>query len=157
MKTSDFAQKYLFDSLGIGQRNWSRDNRGYNYGGHGLSLTPNDMVKIGNLVLNHGMYDGKKIVSSEWIDQASKFHITTNNILPYLTGYGYGFWIGNEQGNDFASAMGWGGQYIMIFPRLNLVITAACTSEGLSEQEAGIQWTQTLDLIMKQVLPAFHK
>jgi CubicO group peptidase (beta-lactamase class C family) len=156
MKTNSFAQKYLFDSLEIGPKNWLLDKQGYNNGGAGLYLTPADMIKIGNLILNKGEYKGKKVVSSEWINQSTKTQISTNNILPYLTGYGYGLWTGNEQGRDFTSAMGWGGQYIVVFPSLNLVISATCNWQGISEQTAGIQWTQTIDLIMKSVFPAFN-
>ncbi len=55
-QTKDFAREYLFDPLEIGERNWEVDHQGYNNGAAGLEITPHDMVKIGELVLNRGEY-----------------------------------------------------------------------------------------------------
>ena len=151
-QTQDFAQEYLFNPLGIGEREWGLDKQGYNNGAAGLKITPYDMVKIGQLVLNHGEYQGKKIVSSEWIDQMTRSQISTNNVLLYGSGYGYCWWTGStyEKGN-YAFAMGYGGQAIVVVPNANLVVVA--TNEiGTTPDD---QWIKTITLIMNTILPAF--
>ena len=124
MKTQDFAQKYLFDSLGTTISYWETDNQGYNNGAAGINITPHDMIKIGQLILNNGTYNGKRIVSSEWIEQTIKFQITTNNALAFGPGYGYCWWIGQNVQGNYAFALGFGGQFIVVAPRLNLVVAS---------------------------------
>ncbi len=61
LSTRDFAQKYLFDPLGIQTYNWSKMKDGY-YDGSGLlglEMHTRDIYKIGQLVLNDGKYGGK--------------------------------------------------------------------------------------------------
>ena len=67
MTTSQFAKQYLFQPLGIEFHFWQTDNQGFNNGAAGVGLTPHDMLKIGQLYLNKGMYNGVRVVSEEWI------------------------------------------------------------------------------------------
>ena len=53
---------------------WAADPSGNNTGGWGLSLSPADMAKLGQLYLNKGMWDGKRIVSEQWIDESTCEH-----------------------------------------------------------------------------------
>jgi CubicO group peptidase (beta-lactamase class C family) len=156
MSTADFAYKYLFEPIGIGRHGWLVDKQGFNYGSAGIRLRADDMVKIGNLVANRGVYEGQQIVSSEWIARSTQFQITTNNAIPYGSGYGYCWWIGQVEGRDFAMAMGWGGQFIVVVPSLSLVVTATNEWRGIHTSTASVQWDRTLSLIMTQILPAFH-
>lgn len=63
LSEKDFANKYLFNYLGIGDRPWRTDNRGYNLGNEAVELTSRDMIKIGNLFLYNGLYDMNRVVS----------------------------------------------------------------------------------------------
>jgi len=154
MTASEFARIYLFEPMGIGYRFWYEDNQGYNYGGAGLCIGPEDMIKIGNLFLQKGLYNGERIVSESWINQASTNYISTNNVVPYLTDYGYYWWLGSEKGFDFYMAMGYGGQFICVVPELNLVVVATCDFRGIGSQ-AGQNWNTIIDIIMNNVLDAF--
>ncbi|MFZ1977135.1 MAG: serine hydrolase [Bacteroidota bacterium] len=155
MKTQDFAQKYLFDSLGTTISYWETDNQGYNNGAAGINITPHDMIKIGQLILNKGTYNGKRIVSSEWIEQTIKFQITTNNALAFGPGYGYCWWIGQNVQGNYAFALGFGGQFIVVAPRLNLVVVATNNWSGLSSSAPDNDLFETLSLIMDNIVPAF--
>lgn len=66
---------------------------GVNTAGWGLTLSPVDMAKIGQLYLNHGMWNGQQIVSEKWINESTEEHSRweTQN-LPY----GYLWWIDQE-------------------------------------------------------------
>ncbi len=153
--TLEFARQYLFEPLGINYGAWETDNQGYHNGSAGLEMTPYDMVKIGQLILNHGEFQGKPVVSSTFIDQLASFKITTNTAVSYGTGYGYGWWNGRSGQTDYVFAMGWGGQFIITVPSLKLVVVATNTWSGVPSAEANEHWYRTIDLIMTGILPAF--
>jgi CubicO group peptidase (beta-lactamase class C family) len=154
MSASEFANVHLFEPMGIDERFWYEDNQGYTYGGAGLCIGPHDMIKFGNMILNNGEYNGNRIVSSEWLNAATSIHISTNNLLPYLTDYGYYWWKGSILGHEFSMAMGYGGQFIVIVPNLNVVASATCEFRGLSEI-SGQNWNSIIDVISNNVIPAF--
>lgn len=156
MQTLDFANQYLFEPLEIGERNWSIDKQGFNNGGAGLKITPHDMIKIGQLILDGGLYKGDRIISFQWIDEILGSKISTNNINPFANGYSYCFWTGQNSDGQYVFANGYGGQFIVIIPNLNLVVVATNQWSGVVSTVANEQWYRTLDLIMSQVLAAFN-
>lgn len=155
--TIDFAKQYLFEPLGISADAWETDNQGYHNGSAGLEITPRDMVKIGQLILNHGRFQGNQLVSSQWIDNLASFKITTNSAVPYGTGYGYGWWNGRSDQGDYTFAMGWGGQFIITVPSLKLIVVATNNWSGVPSVQANEQWYRTINLIMTAILPVFTK
>lgn len=154
MDASAFADKYLFAPMEMGDRIWYGDNRMFAYGGVGLCLGIYDMIKIGFLYLDEGHYNGKQIVSSEWIKTATSYHISTNNIIPFLTDYGYYWWIGNAHGHHFVCANGYGGQFIFMVKELNLVVCSRSNYRNLDRSQAGENWYNILNIIINQILPA---
>ena len=156
MQTSDFAKKYLFEPLGIGERNWEKDNQGFNNGSAGLVLSPADMVKIGQLILNHGEYNGKRIVSSQWIDRSTVSQISTNNAQYFGPDYSYGWWIGEVKEGKYVFANGYGGQFIVVMPSLNLIVVATNYWYGIKSSMIKDQWNRTLTLIMTEIIPSFY-
>ncbi len=116
-----FAQKHLFTPLGIQSVNWGHTSKKEIIpAGKRLYMTPRDMAKIGQLMLNKGQWNGKKVVSAKWVEEST-------TPATKITGmdYGYFWWeIPFEiNGKKIISktATGNGGQYIMIFPTLNMV------------------------------------
>jgi len=154
MDASTFADQYLFSPMGLGERIWYDDNRMFAYGGVGLCIGIHDMIKIGFLYLNEGNFNGKQIVPSGWIKAVTSFHISTNNIIPFLTDYGYYWWIGNAHGHDFICANGYGGQFIFIVKELNLVVSSRANYRNISGSQAGENWYNILNIIINQILPA---
>jgi len=114
------------------------------------------MVKIGNLILNRGVYNGKQIVPSGWIDQMVQTQISTNNAQPYGPGYGYGIWTGQNTYGNYAWANGFGGQFIVIVPSRKLVVVATNEWSSVSSDIANSRWSNTINLIMSNVLNAFN-
>ncbi len=122
LRLNDFTQKYLFDPLGIKQNKWVYINPGFVYASGDLRLRPRDMAKLGLLALNKGVWNGSQIISSEWIDKIKTKHVWMND----TDGYGYQWWLkkykfGSTEINTYF-ASGWGGQMIIVAPKINSVI-----------------------------------
>lgn len=130
MTLDEFSEKYLFEPLGIASYDWwlKFPSSGDIQGAGGLKLTPRDMVKIGSMMLNRGMWNGQRIVSEEWVDKcgipfAGNYDIKIPGEDMGAVGYGFTWWT--KQYADFGPmfcALGWGGQKIMIFPELDAVV-----------------------------------
>ena len=155
MSTFQFAKQHLFSPLGIADHYWGTDKRGINNGGAALKLTPHDMLKIGQLYLNRGLYNGRRVLSENWIDEATSHKITPTNVMPFAQRYGYYWWIGSLNSHDYFFANGWGGQFIIIVPELELVVVATNRWSGLSDSIAQQQWYDTVSLIMNEIIAAY--
>ncbi|SEG08231.1 CubicO group peptidase, beta-lactamase class C family [Eubacterium ruminantium] len=95
---------------------WVADPQGVNTAGWGLTISPVDMAKIGQLFLNKGKWNGKQIVSEKWVEESTAEHSRWKKMnLPY----GYLWWIGENSGY---AAMGDGGNIIYVNPDKNLVV-----------------------------------
>lgn len=152
--TADFARDVLFTPLGIGPRAWETDDKGYANGGAGLQLTPMDMVAIGALVMDSGRAGGGQVVSSAWVRTATTATVATT-AMANVTGYGYGWWIGQAGGAPYVMAMGWGGQFIVVVPSKRLIVTATARWEGIARSTANTQWLAIDDIILQRIVPAY--
>lgn len=127
MNTKAFAEKYLFDPMNITVGGWDKDPQGNYMGGNNLALKPSDMLKIGQMLIDEGVYNGLQIITKEWIIDSFKTY-TYSNYNPY--GYGYQWW--NTKTGDYTTFFAWGhgGQYIMMIPELDavVVITSSITN-----------------------------
>jgi CubicO group peptidase (beta-lactamase class C family) len=144
VNTHDFAQKELFEPLGITSMNWSVDRMGVPIGGWGLQLTPREMAKLGYLYLHDGAWDGQQIVSSAWVKSATQMHTNTDSLR--VAGYGYQWWL--YPSLDAYTALGRFGQTIFVAPDLNLMVV---TSAKLSDAEGH---EPIYDLIEAYIVPA---
>ena len=100
---------------------WVADSKGINAGGWGLTLSPGDMAKIGQLCLDGGMWEGRQVVSSRWMEESTKEHSRWDKInLPY----GYLWWIIDDQEHACA-AMGDGGNVIYFNTKRDIVVSVA--------------------------------
>jgi CubicO group peptidase (beta-lactamase class C family) len=121
MTALEFAKANLFIPLGIKEVYWPSDPQGYTIGYGDLCLFPADMAKIGFLFLNQGKWEGKQIVSSKWVTEATKKHFDTG--LNYEDDYGYGWWISSPYKKfPFYRAYGRKEQIIMVVPSINTLI-----------------------------------
>lgn len=120
MSTRSFANRYLFNPMDIDLGGWDRDPQGYYLGGNNMALRPRDMVKIGELMLNNGVYEGRQIVSSEWLAESI---IPVTGRRPGVINYGYLWFRRESAGLDMIYAYGNGGQYILIIPEIETILT----------------------------------
>ena len=100
---------------------WVTDSTGVNAGGWGLTLSPMDMAKIGQLYLDGGMCNDKQIVSAGWIDESTKEHSRWEK---QNLSYGYLWWIVDDKEHAYA-AMGDGGNVIYFNKKKNIVVSIA--------------------------------
>jgi CubicO group peptidase (beta-lactamase class C family) len=154
LPTLEFARRYLFEPLGFNGSSWLQENREYYTGGMGLRITARDMVKIGQMFLDGGTHGGSRIVPSDWVDESTTSLISTQDAVPFGQHYGYLWWVGEGGGRDFYMASGFGGQFILVDPDLDLVVVAQANWRGMGWDPAGEQWYRILQLIVEGLLPA---
>lgn len=151
-----FAEEKLFGPLGMeGDRPWDADHQGFNYGGVTLQLKARDMLKIGQLYLNNGWFNNQQIVPEAWVSVSSSSQFENHNSMYFSNHYGFLWWIGEQNGRDYYFANGYGGQFICIFPELDLLVIAQSELNN-DYHEPGEQWMNTLSLIMDDILAAVH-
>ena len=112
------ARDRILEPLGINDYFWGSDHNGTNMGAHGFHAKPRDLLKIGQLVLQHGVWAGEQLVDSTWIADATQLQIDTP--ADYSWNYGYYWWMVPEY-NGF-SAWGHGGNFIMVLPDYDMVL-----------------------------------
>jgi CubicO group peptidase (beta-lactamase class C family) len=127
-----FSEMYLFEPLGIDSFRWAdRFENGVFECAAGLKLTPRSMVKIGVTLLNDGIWNGQRIISTQWVEKSAASFFSDEGIkVPGedigKAGYSYTWWtkefsVARKKVNGFW-ANGWGGQKIMVLPEINTVI-----------------------------------
>jgi CubicO group peptidase (beta-lactamase class C family) len=120
-----FIDQQLLKPLGISNYTIQKDRTGSPYFGGGMHILPRDMLKFGQLYLDKGKWNGKRIISKKWIKKSFKNYRKLQNTVD-KNGYGYLWWhktyeIGKKQIKSI-EARGAGGQYIFVIPSLDIVI-----------------------------------
>jgi CubicO group peptidase (beta-lactamase class C family) len=122
-----FLNERLFGPVGVPPVSWSRSGGGKCIGPHtvahcGLVLSSRELARCGYLLLRRGVWDGRQLVSEDWIERA------TRPSQPFNPQYGYGFWV-NTNGNmwkelptDAFAMMGYRGNRCWVVPSLDLVV-----------------------------------
>jgi CubicO group peptidase (beta-lactamase class C family) len=133
---------------------WSKGDDGEPHAASGLRLTPRDMLRIGQLALAGGAWNGKQVVPADWVKRA------TTPVVPLPRGrfYGYHWYMGDvvagtpPRPHRWIGGIGWGGQRLFALPDLDLVVAITCGNYGKS----GFAQTMVIDTVLTEVvLPAF--
>jgi CubicO group peptidase (beta-lactamase class C family) len=123
-----YCRRVLFDPLGLGPSEWSIGEDGEPRAASGLRLRPRDLIKLGQLVLAGGSWNGRTIVPADWIKRATTSMVAINDGRLY----GYHWYMGELVGGappqplHWVGGIGWGGQYLFLFPARELVLVAHC-------------------------------
>lgn len=148
MDTVDFANRYLFEPLGIPAHHnfeaitaeehkefimspnpkgdiWFSDPKGVCTAGYGLCLSAHDMAAIGQLCLDGGMYNGKRIVSSAWIEKSAMPRFQCGESFGNMS-YGYLWWTPDRDRRAYA-ALGNSGNVIYVDPDRNTTVAVIGT------------------------------
>ena len=158
MDIDEFSKKYLFEPLGINSYNWElRFKNGVIDTAGGLKMTPRDMVKVGVTYLNEGVWNGKRVISEQYVEKSvTAFEGNKGINVPGTdkknVGYSYSWWTKtfSDSGKEIHMfyAAGWGGQHIMVFPELNAVVV---TTGGTYTSN-----TKIFTLLEKYIIPALN-
>ena len=123
----EYLDEKLFQPMDIRHTLWEKSPDGASKGGFGLYMTPIDMAKLGVLILNEGVYGGKRLISREWIREMTSVHNRPDKKFGSYD-YGYQVWIDKER--DIVLFNGMLGQDLLIMPKTN---TVAVLTAGNSE------------------------
>jgi CubicO group peptidase (beta-lactamase class C family) len=148
VSTRQFAQRTLMQPLGISLAPWQRDPQGIYMGGNEMQLTPRQMLEIGELYLNGGRAGSARVVPPAWMTTSCQPR-TVSRWNPDQQ-YGYGWWIRDFGGVRACFAWGYGGQYILVFRELDLVVVTT-SSPTDSEERRGYR-RELFDMIERDVL-----
>jgi CubicO group peptidase (beta-lactamase class C family) len=121
MRIDEYAAEYLFKPLGI-RYYWKLTPTGLPDTEGGLYLSSRDLAKIGYLFLKNGSWNGKQIVSAEWVKASVAPKVATEE---GSIQYGYLWWLhpyDNSPGKLLWAAHGFGQQHLIIIPEYELVI-----------------------------------
>ncbi len=134
VKLIDYLYETTFAPMGIPYPEWDECPMGHTFAASTLRLKLSDMIKLGILYLNGGEYEGKRLVSKEWVDKATSFKIASEKISKKGTGldeefgYGYHFWRCSHPGAY--RAFGRLGQFVIVIPSSSLVIATSAHEEN---------------------------
>ncbi|MGV9562728.1 serine hydrolase domain-containing protein [Streptomyces sp. NPDC003480] len=145
---TEYLRPRILDPLGIGQVAWIQHPRGRDLGFSGLHATTDAIARLGLLYLQDGVWEGRRLLPSSWIAEATRPHISTADGTPegarsdWQQGYGFQFWM-SRHGYRGDGAY---GQFCVVLPRHDAVIaTTAATGE----------MQKLLDAMWRHLLPAF--
>ena len=137
-RLDEFARDVLFEPLRITDWEWGQMASGNPGASWGLRLRPRDLAKIGQLILDHGAWRGRQIVSAEWIKE-----MTLPRVVTPKFSYAYLWWRdqASMEGRsiEWIKGSGWGGQCLNIIPHLALVVVVTAgvyDYEGKGPQNA---------------------
>ncbi len=154
MSTREFAERFLFEPLQISIAHWHRDPQGYYTGGHEMYYVPRDMARLGYLFLHHGSVDGQEIVSAEWVGESIRRTADVPGGSPVSDrGYGFQWWLGRLAGYPIFYASGKGGQHIITFPDLDMIVVTTTNGDAWDNQVA-IQPAEVMRIVADHIVPA---
>lgn len=152
-KLHDYARRVLFEPMGFGPSEWTAGNDGEPHTASGLRLLPRDMLKLGQIVLSRGVWNGKPLVPGEWIER-----ITTAVIPIDSRNYGYHWYMGDLAAGTashplhWVGGIGWGGQRLFVFPAIDLVVAMNCGNY----RKPGMEQSRVNSAVLTEVvLPSF--
>jgi CubicO group peptidase (beta-lactamase class C family) len=130
LTAAEYAEKNLFSPLDIRDTAWKKDRSGHTQGATGLEMRPADMAKIGQLMLDRGVWQGRRIFPEEWAAEAIRRRSSSSPGVDY----GLQWWL-NPKGDYYA--LGWGGQQIHVFPQQDMVVvfTAGLAGNAILHQD----------------------
>lgn len=127
-RLGEYVFRTVFDKLDQGFPLWEADPQGHHIAGGGIHMTLRDMLKIGQVYLNGGVWHGRRIVSADWVRLASSRHIDTPADNVWTCGYGFQFWMSPYPGAFRAD--GAYGQITTVLPQQGLVVAMQCHETG---------------------------
>lgn len=139
----DYLTPRLLAPLGITHAAWEQDPDGIDTGGYGLSITTEEMAAFGQLYLQGGVWEGRQLVPADWVAAATAKQVPNgpHDWPEWSQGYGYQFW---QCRHGAYRADGAFGQYIVVWPEKDLVITM---TSGLADLQS------VLDVVWDALLP----
>jgi CubicO group peptidase (beta-lactamase class C family) len=140
----DYLRPRLFEPLGIRNPKWDATPQGISYGGFGLNVTTEDIARFGQLYLQKGEWEGKRLLPADWVATATARQVSNGSDpkSDWEQGYGFQFWRcrhGVYRGD------GAFGQFCVVLPEQDAVVAITSGTKDLQ----GV-----LNLVWAHLLPA---
>ena len=149
----NYLRPRLLDPLGIVNPIWETDSRGINLGGTGLHIKTDEIARFGQIYLQNGVWQGKRIVPEEWIADATKAASDNSNTQTnpdWTVGYGYQFWRCRHNAYRGDGAF---GQFCIVMPEQDAVLAMI---GGVQNMQVVVDkvWEHLLPAMQSRALPA---
>ncbi len=147
MSVCDYLYQKLWEPMHVKKPHWGTDPAGHTFPASDLYLDIADMIKLGELYLKDGVYEGRRYLSSEWVQAATGMQVDSSVINPpgygddELCGYGYYFWHNSKGG---FRAYGREGQFVIVLPEKKAVIATQAMHHNVQD---------VLDLVWEHIEP----
>jgi CubicO group peptidase (beta-lactamase class C family) len=142
MSTLEFARRVLGEPLGFQLASWPKDPQGIYFGGNDMEMTGRQMLAFGELYLKGGKVNGQQVIPAEWVKNSLQRHAESTR--EHGRYYGYGWWIHEMAGFETQYAWGYGGQFIILVPALELVVVTTSSSHPDPERRTHRQGVDEL-------------
>ena len=148
----DYLIPRLFEPLHIFNPQWESCPKGINLGASGLYLTTEELSRFGQLLLDNGRFEGRQVVPADYIAMAASRQIDNDNGSTAdpeaVAGYGFQFWR-NSIPNSYR-ADGLYGQYIIVLPDYDAVVTVTSHVEENQHNILRLVWDELLPELEKR-------
>jgi CubicO group peptidase (beta-lactamase class C family) len=154
--TKDLIEEKLLEKMNIELADWQQGPQGYYFGGNSMYFTPRHMAKLGYLYLNNGRLKGEQVVPADWVEESLTNYTNFNGADwgdLHNINYGYLWWLGEINSHEVFLAIGYGGQFVINFPALNLIVVTTAETyldwDTADEHERSI-----LSIVADYIVPA---
>jgi CubicO group peptidase (beta-lactamase class C family) len=140
----DYLGPRLFQPLGIDHPTWEMSKEGVAMGGFGLSIKTEDIARFGQLYLQKGMWQGKRLVPADWVAAATSRQVSNGSspTSDWEQGYGYQFWRARH---GFYRGDGAYGQFCLVLPQYDTVIAITSGTRDMAS---------VMNLVWDRLVPA---
>ena len=150
-RPDEVAAERLFGPLGIDRWSWPTDPQGHQWGCGDLELAAHDLLKLGLLYRNGGRWDGTRVLDEGYVRTATSPLMEGGP--PEHCGYGFLWWVADRARRPSYFAGGYGGQYIVVVPGLDLVVVTMGDADAMARPSMGLALRR---LVHSHVVPAFE-
>lgn len=142
----EYLKPRLFEPLGIQNPTWMTSPQGISTGGWGLMICTEDIAKFGQLYLQKGTWNGKQLVPTTWVEQATSKQVSNGSdpARDWDQGYGFQFWRCRHNAYRGDGAF---GQFCIVLPEQDAVIAITADTKDMQAE---------LNVVWDKLLPAFH-
>ena len=140
----EYLREKLLTPMGITGTRWIRDPNGICTGGFGFSLHPEDIAKLGILLMQHGRWNGQQLVPEWYVREATSRQISTGDdpYSDWAQGYGYQIW---QCRHGAFRADGMYGQFCVVHPATDTMLVTNC----LTQKTGGVLNAYYDEVLMK--------